>query len=91
MSDSRIDWWPPMDGAPPSPDPLGGGDGHVPQQEPPRRSRSRDRQHAARMKSQHRRSRIVAIVVIIGLAIYQASPVENDEREPGPQQDQSEE
>jgi len=34
---------------------------------------------------------VVAIVVIIGLAIYQASPVENDEREPGPQQDQSEE
>jgi len=33
---------------------------------------------------------VVAIVVIIGLAIYQASPVENDEREPGPQQDQSE-
>lgn len=35
---------------------------------------------------------VVAIVVIIGLAIYQASPVENDEREPkGPQRDQSEE
>lgn len=35
---------------------------------------------------------IVAIVVIIGLAFYQASPVENDERGPEePQQDRGEE
>ncbi|MEY9211111.1 hypothetical protein NI17_011960 [Thermobifida halotolerans] len=34
---------------------------------------------------------IVAIVVIIGLAIYQASPVENDERDlEGPVQDRAE-
>jgi len=68
VSDSRIDWWPPMDGAPPSPDALGGGGSPVPQQEPPRRSRARDRQHAARLKSQHRRSRVVAIVVCLLLA-----------------------
>lgn len=66
MSDSRIDWWPPMDGAPPSADPLGSGP--VPQQEPPRRSRARERQRAARVRSQHRRSRIVALVVVMLLA-----------------------
>ena len=62
MSDSRIDWWPPMDGAPPSPNTPGGG---TPQGEPPHRSRARERQRAARARSRSRRNAIVAIVVCL--------------------------
>ncbi len=57
-----------MDGAPPSTDPAGGGASPVPPQEPPRRSRVREREHAARARSQHRRSRVVAIIVCVLLA-----------------------
>ena len=68
MSDSRIDWWPPLDGTPPSHEPVGGGDAPAPQQEPPRRSRVRERQHAARARSQSRRTRIIAVAVFLLLA-----------------------
>lgn len=62
MSDSRIDWWPPIDGAPASSDFSGGGE-PAPQHEPPRRSRARERERAALERSASRRGRIVAIVV----------------------------
>ena len=70
MSDSRIDWWPPMDGAPTPGEPGAGGGGvppqqEPPQQEPPRRSRARERQHAARARSQSRRTRVIAILVTL--------------------------
>jgi len=62
VSDSRIDWWPPIDGAPASSDFSGGGE-PAPQHEPPRRSRARERERAALERSASRRGRIVAIVV----------------------------
>lgn len=76
MSDSRIDWWPPMDGTQPN---AGGGDGPVwggaPAPEPPpqRRSRSRDRERAARERSAARRNTIVGVitaVVLLAGAVY---------------------
>lgn len=64
MSDSRIDWWPPVEGTPASTDLTGGGAGAPqPPAEPPRRSRSSERQRAARQRSQSRRNAIVAVIV----------------------------
>ena len=72
MSDSRIDWWPPIEGTPASTDLAGGGAGtgapqppqaQPPEQQPPRRSRSRERQRRARERSQSRRNAVIAIVV----------------------------
>ena len=65
MSDSRIDWWPPIEGTPAS-TALPQGDGEAPQApEPPRRSRSRERAHRATERSRSRRTVIVAIVVSV--------------------------
>ena len=67
MSDSRIDWWPPMEGGTPSSTDLAGSGAGAPQPpaQPPRRSRSSDRQRVAREKSASRRNAIVAVVVTV--------------------------
>ena len=76
MSDSRIDWWPPIEGTPPSTNGAGGGAGTPqPPAQPPRRSRARERERMAREKSHSRRNAILAIVVCVLLlagAIYVA-------------------
>lgn len=74
MSESRLDWWPPLeDGTQPA-DTAGQGHAQVP--EPPRRSRSRDRARRTHERSQARRSAIAAVVtvvVLLGGAVFIAS------------------
>ena len=65
MSDSRIDWWPPIEGTPPSTDLTGGAGAPQPPAEPPRRSRARERERQARERSASRRNAIVAIIVCV--------------------------
>ncbi len=66
MSDSRIDWWPPMEGTPASGGDQGAASGAPqPPAEPPRRSRARERERLAREKSHSRRNAILAIVVCV--------------------------
>lgn len=66
MSDSRIDWWPPMEGTPASGGAAGAASGAPhPPAEPPRRSRARERERLAREKSHSRRNAILAIVVCV--------------------------
>jgi UPF0755 protein len=64
VSDSRIDWWPPIEGTPPS-TPSAGAGSPQPPAEPPRRSRARERERMAQERSHSRRNAVLAIVVCV--------------------------
>ncbi len=66
MSDSRLDWWPPLDGSQQQPT-DGAGAGYPQAPEPPRRSRSRDRERRAKEQRAARRGTWVGIVTALVL------------------------